>query len=453
LAARLATDEIRKRLKGEAVRRMLALGAAGLSLSTALVACGGPSGSSGGSKSITYWSMWNKGEPQQQIMQAAIDAFTKDTGIKVNVQFAGRQVAKKLQTANNTTTVPDLVDDTAENLLGEADAGITRGMDDVFATTIPGEGKKISDVIPSSEIGPFKIDKGADTGQYVLVPYTGYATSLWFNDDMMAKIGATPPTTFDELLATCQKAVAAGIACVADDGTIPDYNAYWLAQLISRHLGPDWLRTAAADKTGNAFNDPRFLQAAEDLQKLVQGKGFMLSGYQGSKLPAGQQAWAANKALYLLMGSWAPSDTKSYAAAGFKYDSVNFPSVAGGQMSSDFNAIGFAVTAKAKNPTGAAKFIAYFMNKDWVSQISTKANNLTSRPDIPAPTVLTSVQKQLTTNPASRYLDGTQGTYPDWWSNVLDAADDPLFFGTSTAQEFVSKIQTLTKSYWSSHSG
>jgi len=414
---------------------------------TSLTACS--SSGSGGKNSFTYWSTWNKGEPQQKILQAAIDSFTKDTGIKVNVQFDGRQVFKKVQTANNTGNVPDMVDDASENLLGGANSGILRGVNDVYAQKIPGEGVPISSVIPAAAISAMK-DKA---GQYAMVPYETLSTSLWFNDETMAKIGATPPATFDDLLATCEKAVAKGIACVADDGTIPDYNAYWITALVMRYLGPNWLRNAVADKTGQAWKDPKFLQAAQDLQRLVKGKGYMLSGYQGSKLPAGQQAWAKNKALYLLMGSWAPADTKAYAASGFKYNSVAFPSVPDGHMTQDFNSVGFAITKKAKHPEQAAKFIAYFLAKSQLTKISTVADNIPSRPDIPAPAVLSSVQKQLAdAKEPSRYLDGAQGAYPDFWANVFDAADDPLFFGTSTPQQFVDKLVSSSKSYWSSHS-
>lgn len=419
-------------------------------LAGALTACGS-SGTLGteDAHTITYWSTWNKGEPQQKILQQAVDSFTKDTGIKVRVQFAGRQVMKKVQTANNTSNVPDLVDDSSENLIAGADSGVLRGLNSVYAQTVPGEGRTIAQVLPASSTASLK-DK---TGQYALVPYETLVTSLWFNDAMMRKIGATPPTTFDQLLSTCQKAVAHGIACAADDGTIPDYNAYWLSELTMRHLGPGWLLKATGDRTGGMWKDPGFLAAATDLQRLVKGKGFMLSGYQGSKLPAGQQEWAKNKALYLLMGSWAPADTKPYAASGFQYDSVTFPSVPGGQMSVDDQSLGFGILAKAKNPSGAAKFIAYFLNKSRLSAISTQANNITSRPDIKAPAVLTSVQKQLAAAPAiARYLGGAASEHAGYWTNVFDVNDDKLFFGETTPAGFVDQLVSASRSYWASHS-
>lgn len=430
--------------------RILAAGAAAAVLAGTVTACGS-SGTLGaeGANTITYWSTWNKGEPQQQVIQQAIDSFTKATGIKVRVEFVGRQVMKQVDTANNTSKVPDLVDDSSENLLAAADSGVLQGLNAAYNRTIPGEGKTIAQVLPSNSTNFLK----DGSGQYALVPYETLVTSLWFNDKMMQKIGATPPTTFDQLLDTCGKAVAKGMACVADDGTIPDYNSYWLTQLAGRYVGPNWLRTAAADKTGKSWRNPKFLAAAEALEKLVKGKGNMLSGYQGSKLPAGQQAWSQNKALYLLMGSWAPSDTKTYAASGFSYDSVAFPAVPGGQMSVDDQSIGFGVTKKAKNPVAAEKFIAYFMSRTSISRLSSKAGVIPSRPDVKAPATLASVQKQLADAPVvTRYLDGVSSVYPNYWTNVFDVVDNQLFFGETSPAKFVDKLVSASRSYWASHS-
>lgn len=427
---------------------VFAFAAAAAVLVGSLAACGTNGSPNSSPNSFTFWSTWSRGEPQQVVEQQAIDAFTKATGITVNVQWEGRQVGTKVKVANNTSNVPDLVDDTGEDLLGGFDAGIYRGLNSVYSEKVPGTNETVADVVPAKVVAPYKAK-----GQYVIAPFETYATSLWFDDREMQKIGATPPATFDQFLATCKKAVAAGIACVADDGTVPDYSSYWLAYLTLRYMGTDWLRTAAADKTGQAFENPKFIAAAKDLQAMVQGKGYMLSGYQGSKLPAGQQAWAQDKALYLLMGSWAPSDTSGSAASGFEYDSVPFPGVSGGNMDTDSNAIGFGITAKAKNPSAAGKFVAYFMQHNYLAKVVTQADSLSPvTTGMPAPQHLESVQKQLATAPATdRYLDGTQGTYPDWWTNVFDVADNSLFFGQVNAQQFVTKLVSLSKSYWASH--
>ena len=67
-------------------------------VSTMLAGCGGSGGGSddggktddGGSKGgdkLVYWSMWEATEPQGQAIQAAIDAYTEESGVEVDVQF------------------------------------------------------------------------------------------------------------------------------------------------------------------------------------------------------------------------------------------------------------------------------------------------------------------------------------------------------------------------------
>ena len=67
-----------------------------------LAACGGgDNAASGGSdsakkeeggKELVYWSMWSEEEPQAKVIKEAVDKYTEDTGVKVDVQFKGRNV-------------------------------------------------------------------------------------------------------------------------------------------------------------------------------------------------------------------------------------------------------------------------------------------------------------------------------------------------------------------------
>lgn len=36
---------------------------------------------------LVYWSMWEATEPQGQVIQEAVDAYTEQTGVKVDLQF------------------------------------------------------------------------------------------------------------------------------------------------------------------------------------------------------------------------------------------------------------------------------------------------------------------------------------------------------------------------------
>lgn len=44
---------------------------------------------------LVYWSMWEATEPQGQVIQEAVDAYTEQTGVKVDLQFKGRTGNRK----------------------------------------------------------------------------------------------------------------------------------------------------------------------------------------------------------------------------------------------------------------------------------------------------------------------------------------------------------------------
>lgn len=96
-------------------------------LCTAMVAslavgCGGNKNSDGGSESsdkLVYWSMWEATEPQGQAIQEAIDAYTKETGVEVDVQFKGRTgIREGLESALKSGTNIDMFDEDIDRVNG-----------------------------------------------------------------------------------------------------------------------------------------------------------------------------------------------------------------------------------------------------------------------------------------------------------------------------------------------
>lgn len=427
------------------LRRTAAAVFGGALLATSALTGCGSDGTSGGEDTVEFWSMWRQGEPQQVVLQAAIDAFEKESGVTVKTQWAGREVGKKISAGANIDKVPDLTDNSAEQLLAMSNAGQALGLDDVFDMKLAGEsGRTVGDASPAKYVEPYKGEKGA-----TVVPYELLTTSLWFDGAAHPELAGKKSVTWTEFMTTLDDIKGKGQAPIAADGTITDYNAYWLTGLVDRYLGPGWLHKAAQDKTGKMWQDPKFLQAAKDVHKLVRG-GYFMKGYEGSKLPAGQQRWAEGEAAFLLMGSWAPADTKAQAKKDFEYRTIPFPDVPGGHnAANDVNPIGFGIPAKAKNPDAAKKFIAFFMAKKWLSQISTKANNLTPDPTIPAPEVLKDVPSILkATTETHRLTDGVPADFPKFWQTVFTPIQDKLFFGKITPEQYVAKLRKESAAYW-----
>lgn len=66
---------------------------------------------------LVYWSMWNEAEPQGMVIAQAAQAFTKATGITVDVNFNGREIRKTLQPALDAGETIDLFDEDIERVL------------------------------------------------------------------------------------------------------------------------------------------------------------------------------------------------------------------------------------------------------------------------------------------------------------------------------------------------
>ncbi|MDR0495655.1 MAG: ABC transporter substrate-binding protein, partial [Treponema sp.] len=67
---------------------------------------------------LVYWTMWNEAEPQGQVIGRAAEAFTKETGIKIDINFNGRDIRKTLQPALDAGEVIDMFDEDVDRVNG-----------------------------------------------------------------------------------------------------------------------------------------------------------------------------------------------------------------------------------------------------------------------------------------------------------------------------------------------
>lgn len=412
-----------------------------------LAGCGANGGTgAGGDKELTYWSMWKPGEDQQKVLQAAIDEFEDSTGIKVKVQWSGRDVLKQVAARLTAGDPPDLTDQDAGALQGNlAKSDGLAGLSDVYEMTIAGESKKISEVIPSALLSSYK----TTDGQPFVVPYEVIGSTIWYDEAANPELAANPPKTWTEFISVLDKLKAKGRTPIALDGDIKFYDAYWTTWSIIRHGGVGLLPKAATDATGATFDDPAFLKAAQDVEQLIKG-GYIVEGFNGTKWPAQQNAWASGKSKtdVLLMGTWAPSETGPQARDGFKYRSFPFPTVEGGKgnKAAEAGVIGFAIPKKARNAEAAKKFIAFFLNKDRLAKIASEAKNLTPRSDVAPPSELADYQTEVAAAGSElfRPYDDASAIPPKWATNVWEPANADFFNGKLDAAGFVKRLKEET---------
>lgn len=402
--------------------------------------------------SFTYWSMWKQGEDQQKVLAAAFAAFTKETGIKVEVQWSGREVLTQVVPRLNAGNPPDLIDNGSTDISGKLGLDNVEPLDDVYDAEIPGEGKKVSDVVPETLMGTMK----TEDGKRFMVPYEVIGATTWYNARVTPEL-KTPPRTWDEFIAVLDKLKAKGRTPLALDGDIKDYCGYWIEWPVLRAGGPGAIVKSVADASGASFDQPMWTQAAQAVEKLARG-GYFPKGFQGSKFPTQQAAWAdqSSRTDVLIMGSWLPSEaTASLAKAGkdpksIEFGSFPFPSFGENKGAGLVEAqpIGFAVPKRARNVAAAKKFIAWFMHKERLVKIATEAKNLTPRTDVEAPAELKDFAEEYKNAKSTvPFTDGVGVKEPKWMTDVWQPALGDLFGGKADAAAFCKQLKDKTAEY------
>lgn len=394
--------------------------------------------SSEGSESFTYWSMWTQTEPQAIVLQESIDAFTEETGIRVDVEWQGRKVLDKLGPALLSGDAPDLVDQGFDLMLPALAAnGQAEDLTPVLERDT-GEGSTVRGVIPAKFLDV--LPEGRD-GTPWMIPYESVAVSLFYNgsDPLVAQ----PPQTWDELLAICETAKEAGKACIGTDGDQGWATQYWFDYLLNRNGGS--VAELASDPSGTAFQDPAVLKSAQQIEHLVES-GYLIEGYDATKYPEQQNHWARGESVFFLMGSWLPSEASEFMDESFEVRSVAFPTTDDpGRNAVDFIPLGFSIPKGSENAEAAGDFIAFFLRQDQLTGISTQAKNITPRTDISAPTELTDVAEQLADQPARLADDNVDA---DWLHKVLVTQYNELWLGRTDAPGFVESAAKASADYW-----
>lgn len=435
--------------------RILALTLALVLLGTTLVACGNNAASnstgapaSSGKKydgvTVQYASCFNEAEQQAVWTKEMAELWEKETGAHVNFSFVGRDVLTSVKSDILTGNAPDIIDQDLSELsaaLMTDSEVLLEPLDDVLNAPAYGETAPMKDQM-----------NGAYTlytrdGVNYFVPYYYITSGFFYDKTLFNTLGLNAPTTWDEFIKVCETIEASGIPAIAADGNISFYNCYYFQSLCQRILGSGAFLNAALDRTGESWNDPGFLQAAELVSEIsASGKNFFQEGYAGSAYPAGQSDWAMGGAGMVYCGTWIPLETADLTADDFEFGFFPFPAVDGGKGEfTDIEAqlFGFSIPKDAKNKEAAKDFITFCSSKKAADRLVELSDNMSARTDAIYPEALVDVKPTVDTSTAyHKNFDGAMSAAPEWWANVFYPADDALFFGKISAEEFISQIKT-----------
>ncbi|MQT14793.1 ABC transporter substrate-binding protein [Segnochrobactrum spirostomi] len=264
-------------------------------------------------------------------------------------------------------------------------------------------------------------------------------TTFFYNKDIFAKAGITPPATYEEFVADVPKLTALGVVPVVHQGKNAWMWPLYYMSSLAQTTGDKQMDFVLATLQGKAkFTDP------ESVEALKLAYGWVKDGLldpQSNELDeeAMKSVFFSGRAAAYFGGSWdVPSLTQN---ATFQWGVFPFPKyqkepgkpVAFGGAES-----GLCVSSASKNPELAKAFIAYAAQdaqaKIMLDPIAPIATSLKGVPGVDTP-----VAKELSTVlPASKFLDWV---WPRELTEVIQREVQSMMGGAETPEQAAANMQ------------
>lgn len=348
-------------------------------VATMAVGCGGKktdgdSGSSKGGDKLVYWAMWSEDEPQAKVIKDAIAKYTEDTGVKVDVQFKGRNGQREgLQPALDAKQNIDLFDEDVNRVNGTWGKYLM-DLEDMAKDYEAEHGNETLFKIARNAYG--QTHDGDDTLH--TIPYQPSIFGFFYNKTLFDKAGVEGvPTTWEEMDAACAKLKEAGITPITADDA---YMTSFIGMHLARYSGQDGVKSLVTGEASNdvtvTWDDPKVLAAAESFADFAD-KGYFSKNIATNKYPAGQnQEFAPGEAAIVICGSWLPNEAKESVADDLEWGYFNYPSVPDGTDDSTANNIAnqvFAINKDSKMADEAFELITYITTGEFDKKMTEEA--------------------------------------------------------------------------------
>jgi raffinose/stachyose/melibiose transport system substrate-binding protein len=313
---------------------------------------------------LVYWTMWNETEPQGQVIGRAAEAFTQETGIKLDINFNGRDIRRTLQPALDAGEVIDFFDEDIDRV-NSAWGNYLLPLDSYVSKSYPTTGgSPYSSVVHKAILDVVKLRGG---GSVKTIPYQPFIFTTMYNKDLFSRAGITStPKNWDDMLAACAKLSSIGVAGITVDDA---YMACLFGYTVDRLVGSDACKVMV-DR--DDFSSPAILEFGRIWENMARN-GYIISSAAGNVWPAGQiQDFAPGKAAMYLNGTWLPNEIRGNAP-NMNWGSFAWPAISpdgDGIEANNFSAQCFGINKNSKYPEEAFRFIVYMTTGQWDSTLA-----------------------------------------------------------------------------------
>ncbi|MDP4095842.1 extracellular solute-binding protein [Paenibacillus sp. P96] len=352
-----------------------------LALILVLSGCGGAGGNADGGESqqgsgsgqitLNMMHLWPAGSSAQQnkLVNQIIEQYQQEhpnVVIKQEV-LENEQYKNKLKVLSASNELPDIGITWAAGFMEPyVKGGLFTPLDDLLG------GEQLKDKFVAGTTEAYAMD-----GKTYALPIELNISPIYYNKTIFEKYNLQVPATYDEFKQVVQTLSSNGVAPIALGNKDRWTGSLWYMYLADRIAGNEALGKAI-DGSGS-FDDPGLIQAAAEIQSLVDMNAFN-KGFNGLSNDEGKSEFMNGKAAMYLMGTWElPNFTTNPDIPQEFKDSVGFfkfPTVNGGK--GDVNSwvggpgVGLFVAENSKVKEEAKAFVEYFVAK-WGEQSVTDA--------------------------------------------------------------------------------
>ena len=293
--------------------------------------------------------------------QEVCDAFTAETGVKVNL-ICDKNLEDVIGPSMQGGDFPDVI-----HLATGREKGLTEQfikdrniaeLTDVLSMTIPGESAKVSDKI----VGGFtdtSVTNPYGDGVTYLAPMFYSPCGLFYNAGLFEEKGWTVPATWDEMWELAEKAQAEG-SYLFTYPTTGYFDAFLYALMYSVG-GPDFFNKATTYAEG-IWDTPEAQQCFDIIAKLASYTNPVTPAQANDQdFTQNQQLVLDNKALFMPNGTWIVGEmAEAPRAEGFQWGMTALPAAKAGGNGASYCWMEQAwVPAGAPNMDAAKQFVAF----------------------------------------------------------------------------------------------
>ena len=337
---------------------------------------------------INFWSMWNSAEPQGQVLQAAADAFSAETGATVNIEWKGRDIQQLILAALEQGEAIDLFEDDYARIAKTY-------VEYCYDLTEMAEAANYAD----QSFACFNEVATSWAGFLPCVTEQPQVGGVFYNKDIFADAGVEVPTTWEEFMAVCQTLVDKGYQPLALDTAYARFNmGYHLERYLTEAGVSELIQNGGWSESEGA------IQAAQDIIDFVNA-GYLADGAP-DEYPASQnKIGLTGEVAMVVCANYVAAEVNNNTGTEINWGMFNYPTVANGSDSTNAyaGANSIAVTSYSENPQAAFDFALFLTSGEFDQQMADTASQIPADPRNTAPAIMDGTIEALsaTSNPLS----------------------------------------------------